>query len=91
MAVISLNKNRYSENVIRQTLYWLSAETKWSLSEELMTFEVTLINDDDEVLFKFQQLLNDYILREQIDTKTKNIRESIINKVLLSLDARLSK
>ncbi|OBU11283.1 His-Xaa-Ser system protein HxsD [Morganella psychrotolerans] len=89
MAVISLNKNRYSENVIRQALYWLSAETKWSLSEEAMTFEVTLI--DDETLFHFQQLLNDYILREQIDAKTKNIRESIINKVLLSLDARLSK
>ncbi|EPG4010046.1 hypothetical protein I9Y56_003906 [Providencia stuartii] len=45
---------------------------------------------NDDTLFQFNRLLNDYTLREQIDIKTRDIRSSIMSKVLASIDERLS-
>ncbi|WP_348770283.1 His-Xaa-Ser system protein HxsD [Morganella morganii] len=91
MKIVMLNKKKYSESVIRQSLYWISSESEWHLKENDDFFEVTLKNSNDELVFTFERLLNDYLLRERAERKTKLIRESIINKVLISIDARLSK
>ncbi|WP_369451576.1 His-Xaa-Ser system protein HxsD [Morganella morganii] len=86
-----LDKKKYSESVIRQSLYWVSSESAWNLKESNDFFEVTLKNSNEGLIFTFERLLNDYLLREKAERQTKLIRESIINKVLMSIDARLSK
>lgn len=91
MRTLNISKNDYSLIVVRQSLYWMSEFSEWSLEDEENEFIITFSDDNDSVLFKFYQLLNDYSLREQIDVKTRHIRNSIINKVLGSLDERLSK
>ncbi len=65
--------------------------TEWSLDEKDKYWEVTFRESNDDILFNFSRLLNDYELREKIELKTKDIRDSIMNKVLASLDERLSK
>lgn len=91
MKIVMLDKKKYSESVIRQSLYWVSSESAWTLKESNDFFEVTLKNSNEELFFTFERLLNDYLLREKAERQTKLIRESIINKVLMSIDARLSK
>lgn len=91
MKIVMLDKKKYSESVIRQSLYWVSSESAWNLKESNDFFEVTLKNSNEELFFTFDRLLNDYLLREKAELQTKLIRESIINKVLMSIDARLSK
>lgn len=91
MKIVMLDKKKYSESVIRQSLYWVSSESAWNLKESNDFFEVTLKNSNEGLIFTFERLLNDYLLREKAERQTKLIRESIINKVLISIDARLSK
>lgn len=90
MKMIKITNNQYSEFVVRKALYWMSAMTEWTLVIKDDIAEITFTNDNEEVNYLFNQLLNDFKLREQIESKTKNIRDSIMHKVLASLDKRLS-
>ncbi|HCM8094798.1 TPA: His-Xaa-Ser system protein HxsD, partial [Klebsiella pneumoniae] len=47
-------------------------------------------NDSPECLYEFERLLNDYALREKLQHKTGALRDSIVHKVLRSVDERLS-
>ncbi|EQA6335854.1 His-Xaa-Ser system protein HxsD [Providencia stuartii] len=87
---LTLQKEQYSISVIRQSLYWMTSITEWTLTEKDTTYEVSFKDCNDDALFKFNRLLNDYTLREQIDIKTRDIRSSIMSKVLASIDERLS-
>lgn len=83
-------KTMYSEWVLRNSLYWMSTVTRWKLDENdqnwLVSFEVW----NDEVEFEFERLLNDYKLREKLQAHTGQVRASIIDNVLRSIDTRLS-
>lgn len=85
-----LIKTVVSEWVLRNTLYWMSATTRWKLDEDdqhwLISFEVW----NDEVEFEFERLLNDYKLREKLQAHTVQVRTSIIDNVLRSIDSRLA-
>ncbi|AIN65716.1 TPA: His-Xaa-Ser system protein HxsD [Providencia stuartii] len=87
---LTLQKEQYSISVIRQSLYWMTSITEWTLTEKDTTYEVSFKDCNDDTLFQFNRLLNDYTLREQIDIKTRDIRSSIMSKVLASIDERLS-
>ncbi|APG49967.1 TPA: His-Xaa-Ser system protein HxsD [Providencia stuartii] len=87
---LTLQKEQYSISVIRQSLYWMTSITEWTLTEKDTTYEVSFKDCNDDALFQFNRLLNDYTLREQIDIKTRDIRSSIMSKVLASIDERLS-
>ncbi|MER5038869.1 His-Xaa-Ser system protein HxsD [Providencia stuartii] len=87
---LTLQKEQYSISVIRQSLYWMTSITEWTLTEKDTTYEVSFKDCNDDALFQFNRLLNDYTLREQIDIKTRDIRRSIMSKVLASIDERLS-
>lgn len=80
----------YSEWVLRNSLYWMSAVARWKLDENdqnwLVSFEVW----NDEVEFEFERLLNDYKLREKLQAQTGQVRASIIDNVLRSIDSRLA-
>lgn len=90
MKIFTFTAEQYSESVLRQALYWMTPITEWSLIINESLAEITLEKDEDEISYHFHQLLNDYKLRENIESKTKNIRDSIMQKVLVSLDKRLS-
>lgn len=80
----------HSEWVLRNSLYWMSTVTRWKLDEDdkhwLVSFEVW----NDEVEFEFERLLNDYKLREKLEAHTIQVRTSIIDNVLRSIDTRLA-
>lgn len=86
----NINKIAFSEWVLRNSLYWMSNVSRWKLDENdehwLISFEVW----NDEVEFEFERLLNDYKLREKLQAHTGQVRTSIIDNVLKSIDSRLS-
>lgn len=86
---IVLLKNSYSEDVIRKSLYWLSAKTSWELEQDLDNWIISLEINSTHNIREFNRLLNDQVLREMIDKETGMIRRSIIRKVLNSLDSSL--
>lgn len=89
MRDIILDKAIYSQWVIRNSLYWMPIYSNWLLEETDEQWKITFKNNDESVLFEFNKLLNDYILREIIELKTGKFRESVINKVLASMNERL--
>lgn len=84
------SKTMYSEWVVRSSLYWMSAITRWKLDEGDEHWLVTFDPFNDEVEFEFERLLNDYKLREKLQIHTGQVRASIIDNVLRSIDSRLA-
>lgn len=85
----SLRKTMQSEWVLRNCLYWMSAVTRWKLDEDDEYWLVSFEPWDDKVEFEFERLLNDYKLREKLQAQTGQVRASIIDNVLRSIDTRL--
>ncbi len=85
-----LAKDRYSELVVRNTLYWLTAYTEWTLDEEEDNWIVQLSSNDPSLQAKFDALLNDYLLREKLSLKTEPYRDAITSAVLKGITERLS-
>ena len=86
----NISKTMYSEWVLRNSLYWMSAVTRWKLEENDQNWLVSLELWNDEVEFEFERLLNDYKLRERLHSHTGQVRSSIIGNVLRSIDSRLA-
>lgn len=80
----------YSEWVLRNSLYWMSAVIRWKLDENDQNWLVSFEDWNDEVEFEFERLLNDYKLREKLQTHTGQVRTSVIDNVLRSIDSRLA-
>jgi len=83
-------KTMYSEWVLRNSLYWMSTVTRWKLDEDEEHWLVSFDHWNDEVEFEFERLLNDYKLREKLHAHTGQVRASIIDNVLRSIDTRLA-
>ena len=85
-----LQKDVYSEWVIRNSLYWMTSLTQWKLCEDISSWTISFENDSPECLYEFERLLNDYTLREKLPHKTGALRDAIVHTVLRSVDERLS-
>lgn len=85
-----IRKTVCSEWVLRNSLYWMSTVTRWKLDEDDQSWFVLFENWNDEVEFEFERLLNDYKLREKLQAHTGQVRTSIIDNVLRSIDSRLA-
>lgn len=85
----NISKTMNSEWVLRNSLYWMSAVSRWKLEEDDQNWFVCFENWNDEVEFEFERLLNDYKLREKLQAQTGQVRASIIDNVLRSIDTRL--
>ncbi|UNK29585.1 His-Xaa-Ser system protein HxsD [Serratia plymuthica] len=85
-----INKSILSEWVIRSSLYWMSAYTRWKLDEDELNWIITFDVFSEESQFEFERLLNDYKLRESLQRQTGQVRASIIDNVLSSIDKRLA-
>ncbi|MGC0886469.1 His-Xaa-Ser system protein HxsD [Pantoea agglomerans] len=86
----NISKTMYSEWVFRNSLYWMSAVARWKLEEDDEHWLVSFDTFNYEVEFEFERLLNDYKLREKLQAHTVQVRTSIIDNVLRSIDSRLS-
>ncbi|BCQ40946.1 hypothetical protein ERHA54_35490 [Erwinia rhapontici] len=86
----NISKKIYSEWVLSNSLYWMSAVARWKLDEDDQNWFVSFEPGNDEVEFEFERLLNDYKLREKLQTHTGQVRTSIIDNVLRSIDSRLA-
>ena len=86
----NISKTMHSEWVLRNSLYWMSSTTRWKLDEDDQHWLVSFDHWNDEVEFEFERLLNDYKLREKLQAHTGQVRTSIIDNVLKSIDSRLS-
>lgn len=84
-----ISKNEYSEWILRNSLYWMSNVARWKLDEDDEHWLVSFEDWNDEVEFEFERLLNDYKLREKLQAHTGQVRSSIIDNVLRSIDSRL--
>jgi len=91
MDSIKLKHSAYSEWVVRNTLYWMSAITSWNLDSSEDSWIILLENADRETRQELDRLLNDYTLRERLMLKTEGVRNSIVENVLASVEARLKK
>lgn len=89
MDKISLAKSKYSEWVIRNSLYWLSSVTDWQLSDSDSYWTIVLTNNNEQIVSQLHRLLNDYKLREMITNKTQRITDAIAFNVLTNIDNRL--
>jgi His-Xaa-Ser system protein HxsD len=81
---IKLKKDKFSENVVRKSLYWLSEKCKWRLNESHDSWEVIFENspDGEEHSFELHRLLNDFLLREKLDIETGDLRKKIVSSSL---------
>ncbi|WP_323169733.1 His-Xaa-Ser system protein HxsD [Pantoea agglomerans] len=86
----NISKTMHSEWVLRNSLYWMSAVSRWKLEEDYQNWFVFFENWNDELEFEFERLLNDYKLREKLQAHTGQVRASIIDNVLRSIDSRLA-
>lgn len=80
-----------SEWIVRNSLYWMSSFCRWKLDQNDDCWLITFDAFSDEIQYEFERLLNDYSLREKLHAQTYRVRSSIIDNVLKSIDARLTK
>ncbi len=82
MLLIKLQRAFYSELVVRKALYWCSSESGWTLQlqdDHWLICVKTPTCSFEEILHKH---LNDFLLREKLDKKTRSLREEIIKASL---------
>ncbi|MFT7008597.1 MAG: His-Xaa-Ser system protein HxsD [Colwellia sp.] len=90
--ILSYLKTNVSEVALRKALYWVPSSTIWSLSDQGDMWEVSFEIDKktkecDEVKHQFEKSLNDYILRDVLDSKTNALKQAIIRKSLKDLSS----
>ena len=84
------SKKNHSEWVIRNSLYWFSNYSKWTLEESEESWSVSIQEDEENVIQELDRLINDYLLREKIMKKTEGVREKIALKVLQSIEEKIN-
>ena len=88
--ILSYQKENVSEIALRKALYWMPSSTVWSLNDQGNIWEVFFENDREanecnKIKYQFEKLLNDYVLREVLDSKTNALKHAIIRKSLKDL------
>ena len=86
----TLSKTACSEWVLRNSLYWMTAYTRWRLEDDDVNWHVSFDTFSEEIQFEFERLRNDFQLRESLDSHTGRVRAAIISNVLKSIDERLA-
>jgi len=86
--ILPLSKHLYSELVVRKALYWLKSEYQWTMDENESAWLITFSCSQEDFLhckYELNKLLNDYSLREKIDSQTDDLKLAIIRKALKDL------
>lgn len=85
MKQIRLLKSQVPETVLRKTLYWVSESCGWTLEEESEHWAVDLSTEDPADVEQFHRVLNDFVLRAELDDRTRNLRVRIVSSALSRL------
>lgn len=90
--ILSYLKESVSEIALRKALYWVPSSTVWSLNDQGKMWEVSFeigkeANEYNEVKHQFEKSLNDYVLRDILDSKTNALKQAIIRKSLKDLSS----
>lgn len=85
--ILSYRQTQISELTLRKALYWMSNITPWTLELEGEQWKVCFECDENEIAIKqkFEVLINDYLLRDVLDSKTSDLKQAIIKKSLKDL------
>lgn len=85
--ILSYKQTQISELTLRKALYWMSNMVPWTLECEGEKWTIVFECDENEIAIKqkFEVLINDYILREELDSKTSDLKHAIIKKSLKDL------
>lgn len=86
--MVNLPKVDFSESVVRKALYWMTEEFAWKLDQDRECWIVTVSSSEQNMEICRQtldRLLNDFLLREKLDAKTKGLREKIVLSALRRL------
>lgn len=84
--IILIDKRIYSDSVISKVVYWMSGDYKIvrkSLDEFTEHVELTAINmvsSDSSAEMRFNQLLNDFKLRQIVAYETRDIKTILYAK-----------
>ena len=84
--IILIDKRIYSDSVISKVVYWMSGDYKIvrkSLDEFTEHVELTSINkvsSDSSAEMRFNQLLNDFKLRQIVADETRDIKTILYAK-----------
>lgn len=84
--IILIDKRIYSDSVISKVVYWMSGDYKIvrkSLDEFTEQIDITAINKvefDNSAEMKFNQLLNDFKLRQIVADETRDIKTILYAK-----------
>ena len=79
---IKLTKEKYSAHLIRKSLYWLSKECAWTLDENETYWLISFNLGGNNCAQQLHKLLNDHILRDELDKQTNQLRYEIIKSAL---------
>ena len=83
---ITIDRRIYSDSVISKAVYWMSGDYKIvriSLDEFIEQVDLTAINkvrSDSSAEMKFNQLLNDFKLRQIVADETRDIKTILYAK-----------
>lgn len=85
---ICVDRKIYSDKCLSNVVYWFSGEYRInrSLNGTLETVSVEDVEDEEAFKSRFLQLLNDYKLREIIDSETKDIKTILYAKAFGEFD-----
>ena len=77
MSVITI-PNSISETVLRKALYWCSPFGAWTLQNNKDSWVINVTDPSPEFEFNLHRHINDFVLREKIDSETGSLRQKII-------------
>ena len=85
---LQIDRKIYSDNCISKVVYWLADQYAIERRLEDDTEVITIDGVKDEQLFKklFLEKLNDFKLREVIDSETKDIKTILYAKAFGDFD-----
>ena len=91
MIIIKLAQDRYSESVVRKSLYWCDPEALWTLDSHEGFWVISVEQPTPSFEASLHKHLNDFLLRERLDVQTRPLREELINASLQAVIRNVSK
>lgn len=93
-AVVRIDSNIYSKEVVAKVVYWLSRDFTIMQSKEGNNWTISLESHNvvnwDDVKRRLSQLLSDYLMREVITEETKDIKNILYIKAFANVEELLA-
>ncbi|RYY02291.1 MAG: His-Xaa-Ser system protein HxsD [Gammaproteobacteria bacterium] len=91
MLTLRLPQDYYSEVVVRKSLYWCDPDALWTLKAEEDQWVISVKQPAPTFEAVLHKHLNDFLLREKLDAKTRVLRDELISASLRAVMINVSK